>query len=149
MSSSPRTSADSCCLLTMLTTREGGAAASAPKHGEDDGGVGRLGESLDAQHDLDLDAWPLLERLADVPRAVRGLGPRRPVEGDVGAHPRRGTFAGKAVARLPCEVAEEHVCLEALLERLPLEQGVLERVAQSTDRIREDVVEHGRGRGYR
>ena len=37
MSSSPRTSADSCCLLTMLTTREGGTEASAPKRAEDDG----------------------------------------------------------------------------------------------------------------
>ena len=37
MSSSPRTSVDSCCLLTMLTTREGGAAASAPKRAEEDG----------------------------------------------------------------------------------------------------------------
>ena len=49
MSSSPRTSADSCCLLTMLTTREGSAAASAPKHAEDDGealdvGVNDLGD---------------------------------------------------------------------------------------------------------
>ena len=35
MSSSPRTSADSCCLLTMLSTREGDAAVSAPKHAED------------------------------------------------------------------------------------------------------------------
>ena len=35
MSSSPRTSTDSCCLLTMLTTREGGTAASAPKRAKD------------------------------------------------------------------------------------------------------------------
>ena len=49
MSSSPRTSADSCCLLTMLTTREGGVAASALKRAEDDGeasdvGVNDLGD---------------------------------------------------------------------------------------------------------
>ena len=49
MSSSPRTSADSCCLLTMLTTQEGGPAASAPKRAEDDGeasdvGVNDLGD---------------------------------------------------------------------------------------------------------
>ena len=43
MSSSPRTSADSCCLLTMLTTREGSAAASTPKHAEDIG-VNDLGD---------------------------------------------------------------------------------------------------------
>ena len=49
MSSSPRTSADSCCLLTMLTTREGGATASAPQRAKDDGeasdvGVNDLGD---------------------------------------------------------------------------------------------------------
>ena len=43
MSSSPRTSADSCCLLTMLTTREGGATASAPKRAEDDGEASDVG----------------------------------------------------------------------------------------------------------
>ena len=51
MSSSPRTSADSCCLLTMLTTREGGAAASAPKRVEDIG-VNDLGDSEAAMHAL-------------------------------------------------------------------------------------------------
>ena len=49
MSSSPRTSTDSCCLLTILTTREGDAAASAPKRAEEDGeasdvGVNDLGD---------------------------------------------------------------------------------------------------------
>ena len=43
MSSSPRTSADSCCLLTMLTMREGSAAASAPKRAEDDGEASDIG----------------------------------------------------------------------------------------------------------
>ena len=43
LSSSPRTSTDSCCLLTMLTTREGGTAASAPKRAEDIG-VNDLGD---------------------------------------------------------------------------------------------------------
>ena len=49
MSSSPRTSVDSCCLSTMLTTQEGGAATSAPKRAEDEGdtldvGVNDLGD---------------------------------------------------------------------------------------------------------
>ena len=49
LSSSPRTSANSCCLLTMLRTREGGTAGSAPKRAEDDGealdvGVNNLGD---------------------------------------------------------------------------------------------------------
>ena len=43
LSSSPRTSVDSCCLLTMLTTREGGATASAPKRAEVVG-VNNLGD---------------------------------------------------------------------------------------------------------
>ena len=51
MSSSPRTSADSCCLLTMLTTREGSATASAPKRVEDVG-VNNLGDDGAAMHAL-------------------------------------------------------------------------------------------------
>ena len=51
LSSSPRTSADSCCLLTMLTTREGGAAASAPKRAEDVG-VNDLGDGGTAMRAL-------------------------------------------------------------------------------------------------
>ena len=43
MSSSPRTSADSCCLLTMLTTQEGGATVSAPRRAKDVG-VNDLGD---------------------------------------------------------------------------------------------------------
>ena len=40
-------------------------------------------------------------------------------------------------------VAQEHVDLEALLEGLALEEGLLQRVAQGADGIGEDVVEHG------
>ena len=48
------------------------------------------------------------------------------------------------------EVAEEHVCAEALLERLTLEQGTLERVAEGADGVGEDVVEHdAASRGWR
>ena len=72
------------------------------------------------------------------------LGPRRPVEGDVGPHPRRRALAGQPVARLPGEVAEQHVGLEPLLERQPVEEGVLEGVPQRTDGVGEDVVEHQR-----
>ena len=51
LSSSPRTSADSCCLLTMLTSREGDAAASALKRAEDVG-VKDLGDGGAAMHAL-------------------------------------------------------------------------------------------------
>ena len=51
MSSSPRTSANSCCLLTMLTMREGSAAASAPKRAEDVG-VNDLGDGGSAMRVL-------------------------------------------------------------------------------------------------
>ena len=87
---------------------------------------GRL-QPLHPQHDLDLDAGALIEGLADVPRPVCGLGPRRPVEGDVGADPGRAPFARQSVARLPRQVAEQDVALEALFERLPFEEGVLLR----------------------
>ena len=96
--------------------------------------------------DLDLDAGRLVERLADVPRPVRGLRPRRPVEREVGPHPGRQALAGQAVGRLPGHVAEQHVDLEALLEGLPFEEGPLERVAERADGVGEDVVEHGVGR---
>ena len=57
MSSSPHTSADSCCLLTMLTMQEGGAVASAPKRAEDDdeasdAGVNDLGDGVAAMCEL-------------------------------------------------------------------------------------------------
>ena len=57
LSSSPRTSTDSCCLLTILTTREGGATASAPKRAEDDGealevGINDLGDGGAVMHAL-------------------------------------------------------------------------------------------------
>ena len=51
MSSSPRTSVDSCCLLTMLTPREGGTTASTPKHAEDVG-VNDLGDGEVVMHAL-------------------------------------------------------------------------------------------------
>ena len=49
---------------------------------------------------------------------------------------------GQAVAGLPGEVAEQHVGLEVLLERLALEERGLEGVAERTDGIGEHVVEH-------
>ena len=51
MSSSPRTSADSCCLLIMLKMREGGVAASAPKRAEDVG-INDFGDDGAAMHAL-------------------------------------------------------------------------------------------------
>ena len=113
------------------------------EHGEHRLHVGHRGQPLDPHHDLDLDAGRLVERLADVPRPVGRLRPRRPVEGDVGLHPRREALAGQAVGRLPRHVAEQHVDLEPLLERLPLEERLLEGVAQRADGVGEDVVEHG------
>ncbi len=113
-------------------------------HGlEQDRRIGGLGEALDAQHDLHLDRRPLLEFLLDVPLAVRGLAPSRPVEGDVGHDTRWLALAREPVARLPGQVAEQHVALEVFLERLTLEERRFERVAQRADGIGEDVVEHG------
>ena len=86
----------------------------------------------------------LVEHLVDVPAPVGGLAPRRPVEGDVGHDPGRQALAGQAVARLPRHVAEEHVDLEVLLERLALEEGGLERLAERGDGVGEDMVEHRR-----
>ena len=60
----------------------------------------------------------------------------------MGDDPRRLALAGQAVAGLPAEVAEQHVDLEVLVERLPLEERGLERVAQRADGIGEHVVEH-------
>jgi len=107
------------------------------EHGEHGAGSRERHQPLQAQHDLDLDARALVEGLTDVPRPVGRLRPRRPLERDVGPDARWAAFAGQAVARLPGEVAEEHVGLEMLLERLAFQQRVLERVAQCADGIGE------------
>ena len=104
--------------------------------------IGRLGQPLDAAARSPSRSPAPLELLFDVPLAVGGLAPRRPVERDVGDDPRRLALTGQAVARLPREVAEQHVGLEVLLERLPFEERRLEGVAQGADRIGEDMVEH-------
>ena len=51
-------------------------------------------------------------------------------------------LAGQPVGRLPRRVAGEHVDLEVLVGRHPLEQCGLERVAERADGIGEDVVQH-------
>jgi len=102
----------------------------------------RVEQVLHAKHDLDLDCRLSLEHLIDIPLAICGLTPRRPVERDVRDHMRRKPLARQAVTGLPGEVAEKNVGLEVLLERLTFEEGSLERVAQRTDGIGEDVVEH-------
>ena len=102
----------------------------------------RVEQVLDAKHDLDLDCRLPFQHLVDVPLAICRLAPRWPVERDVRDHMGRQALAGKAIAGLPREVAEENVGLEVLLERLTFEEGRLERVAQRTDGIGEDVVEH-------
>ena len=109
--------------------------------------VDRLGEPLHPQHDLHLDRRTAFEFLLDVPLAVGGLAPRRPVERDVGDDAWRFPLAGQPVARLPREVAEQHVGLEVLLEGLPFEERRLEGVAQRADRIGEDMVQHLRSAG--
>src|SRR3546814_782318 len=111
---------------------------------EDELHVGHRRQALHAHDDLDLDAGGVVGGLADVPRPVSRLGPGRPVEGDVRLHPGRQALAGQAVGGLPGRVAEQHVDLEALLERLALEERLLEGVAQGADGICEDVIEHVR-----
>jgi hypothetical protein len=51
-------------------------------------------------------------------------------------------FTGEPVARLPGQIAEQHIHLEVLLKGLPFEEGRLKGFAKSADRIGEDVVEH-------
>jgi len=101
-----------------------------------------LTEVLHAKHDFDLDCRQPVEHLVDVPLAIGRLAPRWPVERDVRHDVGWQTLPGKAIAGLPGEVAEEDVGLEVLLERLPFEEGCLERIAQRTDGIGEDVIEH-------
>ena len=91
---------------------------------------------------LDHDLGELVGRLTDGPTAIRGLTPRRPVDGDVGAHVWRLLLAREAVGGLPGDVAEEHVDLEALLDRLALEQRPVERGADAADDVDEQMVEH-------
>ena len=102
----------------------------------------RVQQVLYSEHDLDLDCWLAFEYLIHVPLAIRRLAPRRPVECDVRYHMRRQTLAGQPIAGLPRQVSQENVGLKVLLERLSFEEGGLERVAQRTDGIGEDVVEH-------
>ncbi len=97
---------------------------------------------LHAKHDLDLDRRQPVEHLVDIPLAVGRLAPRWPVERDVCHDVRWQTLAWQPIAGLPGEVAEKDVGLEVLLERLPFEECCLERVAQRTDGIGEDVIEH-------
>ena len=111
------------------------------------GRIDRLGQPLHPEHDLHLDRRATFEFLLDVPLAVGGLTPCRPVEGDVGDHAGRFALAGQPVAGLPREVAEQDVGLEVLFERLTFEERRLERVAQRTDRIGEDMVQHVRSAG--
>ncbi len=61
----------------------------------------------------------------------------------MGDDPRRLPLTGQPVAGLPRHVAEQDVDLEVLLERLALEEGGLEGVAEGADGVGEDVVEHG------
>jgi hypothetical protein len=104
---------------------------------------GASGQSLYPQGHLDHDFGELVRRLADRPAPVGGLAPGGPVHRDVGPDPRRLLLAREAVGGLPRDVAQEHVHLEALLDRLALEQRLVEGPADGTDDVDEDVIEHG------
>ena len=117
-----------------------GRAAGQDRH--DLLGVGGLGQALDPQRHLDDHLGQLVGRLADRPAAVGGLAPRGPVDRHVGPHPGRLLLAGQAVGGLPRDVAQEHVDLEALLDRLALEQGPVEGGPDGADDVDEEVVEH-------
>ena len=96
------------------------------------------------EDDLHLDGRVLVQSLLDVPAPVGRLAPRRPVERDVGDDSGWLSLTRQPVAGLPCDVAEQHIDLEVLLEGLSFEKRRLEGVAQRADRIGEDVVEHSR-----
>ncbi len=105
--------------------------------------IGHADQVLQAEGQLDDQLGRLRLRLADRPRAVGALAPRRPVEREVGPHPGRVALAGQAVGGLEGEIAEEDVHLEALLDSLLLEQGALEGFPERADHVEKDVVDHG------
>ena len=100
-------------------------------------------ESLDPEGDLDQHLGQLVGFLADGPAAVGGLAPGGPVEAGVDPDPGRALLTGQAVGGLEAHVSEEHVHLEALLDRLALQQRGLEGVPVGGDELGEDVVQHG------
>ena len=118
----------------------------ARQRGEHQGRIGRRGEALHAKRDLDDELGRLGRRLADRPRPVGALAPGRPVEAEVGPHPRRAALAGQAVGGLEGDVSEEDVDLETLLDRLLLQERALERLAERRDHVEEDVIDHGEPR---
>ena len=106
-------------------------------------GVGGLGHALDAQGHFYDGLGQLVGRLADGPAAVRGLAPGGPVDRHVGPDPGRLLLARQAVGGLPGHVAQEDVDLEALLDRLALQERPVERGADGADDVDEQMVEHG------
>ena len=111
--------------------------------GEQRRGAGHAVEALDPEGDLDQDLGRLVGVVADGPAPVGRLAPRRPVQAGVDPDPCRPLLAREAVGGLEAHVAEEHVDLEPLLDRLALEERGLERVPVGGDELGEDVVQHG------
>ena len=104
-------------------------AGSPRETGHDGGEVGHGGKSLHPQGDLEDDLREVVGGLADRPGPVGALAPRRPVQGEVGPYPGRLLLPGSGIRGLPGHISQEHVDLEALFDRLALQEGVLERGA--------------------
>src|SRR5665213_2532822 len=111
--------------------------------GQQRAGVGHADQSLDTEGDLDQDLRRLVEVVADGPAPVGGLAPRGPVEAGVDPDPGRPLLTREAVGRLEADVAQEDVDLEALLDRLALQERGFEGVPVGGDELGEDVVQHG------
>ena len=103
---------------------------------------GLVGKPLQAKDDLDFDRRVVLQDLLDIPTAVGGLAPTRPIERDVSNGARRTAFPRQSVTGFPDEIPEENVGLKVFLERLALQEGIAKSVAQRTDRIGKHMVQH-------
>ena len=119
---------------------DGGALLGETRH--DGVEVGHRRQTLHAQRDLEHHLGKVVGGLADRPRPIGALAPRGPVQRQIGPDPGRFLLAGERVRRLPRHVAQEDVDLEALLDRLSLQERVFERGASLGDEVDEDVVEH-------
>ena len=128
----------------VVATKRGGANLWTFVGGDSthDVGIGLCQQSLEAKDHLDVDHWRLIELALHVPVAIERLTPTWPIERDVRKCARGAAFAGEAVARLPHQVAEQHVRLKAFFEGLPFEKGVSESVTNGADRVEEHMIKH-------